>query len=337
LKQWNPTRLALSLLTNLLVWAVPALLCMCVGSNGHFGWPANSELRALRYQSVGVASLVGASLAAAGVVYQAILRNPLADPYLLGVSSGASLMAYVWGFQFANTLFGASLVALGQQAFAFIGALGAVAIVLTLASRRGRIAPVTLLLVGVIVNAIAGSVFLMLNAMRPERLAGTGSALAFLVGGIQTNLSRAQIWITAICVTAGWVMLFYLTGQLNVAALSEAESESLGVRIHRLRWIALGIASIVTAAGVAVSGPIGFVGLICPHLGRMICGRDHRRLLPLATAFGAALLPLADAGSRWFYSTGQTLLPVGVLTSLLAGPFFLYLLWRDRGETITPH
>jgi iron complex transport system permease protein len=134
LKQWNVTRLALSLLASLVVWLVPALICMCIGSTGHFGWPANDELRRLRCESVGVASLVGASLAAAGVVYQAILRNPLADPYLLGVSSGASLMAYVWGFQFANVLFGATLVALGQQAFAFVGALGAVGIVLTLRS-----------------------------------------------------------------------------------------------------------------------------------------------------------------------------------------------------------
>ena len=124
---------------------------------------------------------------------------------------------------------------------------------------------------------------------------------------------------------------------LNVAALSEPEIESLGVRIHRLRWLALCVASIITAAGVAISGPIGFVGLICPHLARLIVGRDYRRLLPVATACGAALLPLADAGSRLYYSTGKTLLPVGVLTSLLGGPFFLFLLWRNTAETTIPH
>ena len=166
MKQWNLARLLVTLLTSLLVWLVPAWFCMCVGSNGRYGWPSGEMLRTMRLQTVGVASLVGASLAAAGVVYQAILRNPLADPYLLGVSSGASLMAYVWGFPFANNLFGPALVALGQQAFAFAGALIAVSVVLTLASRRGRMQPVTLLLVGVIVNAIAGSLFLLLNAMR---------------------------------------------------------------------------------------------------------------------------------------------------------------------------
>jgi len=337
LKQWNLARLLLTLLTSLLVWAIPALLCMCVGSNGRFGWPRGELLRGMRFETVGVASLVGASLAAAGVVYQAILRNPLADPYLLGVSSGASLMAYVWGFQFANNVFGSALIALGQQAFAFMGALIAVSVVLTLASRRGRMQPVTLLLVGVIVNAIAGSLFLLLNSLRPERLAGTGSALAFLVGGIQSDLGTMQRWLAAGCAAAGWIVLFYITGQLNVAGLSEPEIEALGVRIHRLRWLALCVASIVTAAGVAISGPIGFVGLICPHLARLLVGRDNRRLLPIATACGAALLPLADAGSRLYYSTGKTLLPVGVLTSLLGGPFFLFLLWRDQTQITSRH
>ena len=276
-------------------------------------------------------------MAAAGVVYQAILRNPLADPYLLGVSSGASLMAYVWGFQFANDLFGPALVALGQQVFAFCGALVAVAVVLALASRRGRMQPVTLLLIGVIVNAIAGSIFLLLNAMRPERLAGTGSAVAFLVGGLQPSLSSAQRWLAGLCAGGGWIVLFYIAGDLNVAGLSEPEVEALGVRIHRLRWLGLCVASIVTAAGVAISGPIGFVGLICPHLARLLVGRDNRRLLPIATACGAALLPLADAGSRLYYSTGKTLLPVGVLTSLLGGPFFLFLLWRDRTVSSISH
>jgi iron complex transport system permease protein len=209
--------------------------------------------------------------------------------------------------------------------------------VLTLASRRGRMQPVTLLLVGVIVNAIAGSLFLLLNAMRPERLAGVGSAVAFLVGGLQTNLSGSQRWLAAGCAGAGWIVLFYMTGLLNVAGLSEPEIEALGVRIHRLRWVALCVASVVTAAGVAISGPIGFVGLICPHLARLIVGRDYRRLLPLATACGAALLPLADAGSRFYYSIGKTLLPVGVLTSLLGGPFFLFLLWRDTTEPNVPN
>jgi iron complex transport system permease protein len=331
-KRWSVPRLLLTCLLSALIWAAAALLCACVGSDGRFGWPSDPQIRTLRLEPVGVASLVGAALAAAGVVYQAILRNPLADPYLLGVSSGATLFGYIWGFQFANSLFGSTLVALGQQAFSFAGALLAVGVVLVLSSRRGRMRPVTLLLVGVIVNAIAGSLFLLIDSLRPERLAGTSSAMAFLVGGIQTNLSSAQRWSAFGCATVGWILLYYLAGQLNAASVSESEAEALGLRIHRLRWIALGIASIVTASAVAISGPIGFVGLICPHLGRLIVGRDQRRLLPLATALGASLLALADAASRYFASTGKTLLPVGVLTSLLGGPFFLFLLWYDGGK-----
>ena len=273
-----------------------------------------------------IASLVGAALACSGVVYQAILRNPLADPYLLGVSSGASLFAYLWQFGAAAAV----VAAISQQAFAFAGALAAIAIVFTLASSRGRLEPITLLLVGVIVNAVNGSMFLLLNAITRER-PGI-SPLMFLVGGINTTLTDQQKWTALTVIAAGWLVLMYISGQLNVASLSEAEAESLGVRIHRLRWMGLIVASLVTASAVAISGPIGFVGLVCPHLARLMVGRDVRRLLPVATGLGAALLAVADAASRYLAGMGraETLLPVGVLTGLLGGPFFLLLLWQNR-------
>jgi iron complex transport system permease protein len=136
----------------------------------------------------------------------------------------------------------------------------------------------------------------------------------------------------AVIVAIGFIILLYLSGELNVAVLSDAEAQSLGLRIQRLRWIALIVASLVTAAGVAVSGPIGFVGLVCPHLARLIVGQDQRRLLPVATAIGASLLAIADAISRKLSAvqTVGTVLPVGVLTGLLGGPFFLMLLWQSR-------
>jgi iron complex transport system permease protein len=130
-------------------------------------------------------------------------------------------------------------------------------------------------------------------------------------------------------------VLFYFTGQLNAAPLGESEAQALGVRIHRLRWIGLLVASIITASVVAISGPIGFVGLVCPHLARLIVGHDQRKLLPVATALAAALLAIADAASR--YISRETLLhtqlPVGVLTGLLGGPFFLLLLWKSRRKS----
>ena len=347
MKRWDVGRLAGTLLASAAAWAAVAAVCLCVGSTGDVGWPRwpagadEPNVFAIRlYDFVLPASLVGAALAAAGVVYQAILRNPLADPYLLGVSSGASLVAYAWQLPWAAPLLAVPVLgsgALGQQAFAFLGAALAVGVVFLIATRRGRLEPVTLLLAGVIVNALCGSLFLLLNALVKEP-ATPGGALSFLVGGLQTtSLTSQQKWTATVCIGLGWIVLLSVSGQLNVAPLSEAEAQSLGVRIHRLRWVGLLVASLVTASAVAISGPIGFVGLVCPHLARLVAGNDQRRLLPVATALGAGLLAAADALSRWVaQSRVETTLPVGVLTGLLGGPFFLLLLWRgSRRGTVT--
>jgi iron complex transport system permease protein len=317
---------------SLLVWVVLATLCLMVGSTGEFGWPTKQAFQ-IRLEPVLLASIVGAALASAGVVYQAILQNPLADPYLLGVSSGAMLAAYLWQLPWATRfLVTSSGWAFGQQSAAFAGALIAIGIVFALASRRGRLEPITLLLVGVIVNAINGSIFMLLNAIVKDT-ATPGGPLAFLVGTIQTTgLSTRQEIAAPVVIGIGWLIILFIAGQLNVAMLSESESLSLGVRIHRLRWVALLIASLMTASAVAISGPIGFVGLVCPHLARLFVGNDQRKLLPLATALGAGLLAVADAASRKLAARGgiDTLLPVGVITGLLGGPFFLILLWQNR-------
>lgn len=325
--RWSALRLLVTIALSVLLWAVVATLCLMIGSTGTFGWPVKEVLK-LRWEVVGPASLVGAALGAAGVVYQAILRNPLADPYLLGVSTGASLGAYIWRF----TLLATGLLAgVSQQGFAFGGAILAVMVVFALAGFRGRLEPLTLLLVGVIVNAVNASLYLLLNALNRD-LPGA-SSLTFLIGGIQA-LTPKEMIIPAAAIGLMWVISLSLTGQLNVAVLSEGEAISLGVRINQLRWLALILASLMTASAVAISGPIGFVGLVCPHLSRLIVGHDHRRLFPVATAMGAALLTLADAASRLLASPGyaQTYLPVGVLTGLLGGPFFLLLLWQSRRQ-----
>lgn len=327
MKRWSLGQLLLVVSVSAALWLVVAIACTCVGSTG-IHWPTPQQ-RAGRWEPVILASLVGVALSAAGVAYQAILRNPLADPYLLGVSTGAALMSYLWKLQWVSTLLGIiglGAAAISQQFFAFAGAVGAVAIVLALSSRRGRLEPLTLLLVGVIVNAVNASIFLFLSTILRDLTA----IPSFLVGGIQTNLTHQQILITAIFIAIGWVLLMSLSGHLNTAILGEGEAQSLGVRIHRLRWLALILASLITASAVAISGPIGFVGLVCPHLARLVVGSDHRRLLPVSTALGAALLTIADAASRLLINTAQTWLPVGVLTALFGGPFFLFLLWQNR-------
>jgi iron complex transport system permease protein len=325
--RWGTSRMLLTLLICIAGWAAVACACLCVGSTSSgFHWPVSHDLMQYRREMVLMASLIGAALAAAGVVYQAILRNPLADPYLLGVSSGAMLSSFIWRFS-SLALFATTAAAVSQQAFAFAGALIAIAVVFLLSMRRGKLEPITLLLVGVIVNSINGSIFLLLNTLNHDITGGSGGPMSFLVGGIQTNLTFLQEITAGIAVAICWLVLIYLAGQLNVAVLGEAEASSLGIRIHRLRWIALVVASLMTAAAVAVSGPIGFIGLVCPHVARLIVGNDQRRLLPLATATGAALLATADALSR---SLAKTSLPVGVLTGLLGGPFYLLLLWKAR-------
>jgi iron complex transport system permease protein len=335
MKHWSAGRLMLTIFACCAAVGAMAIFCLGVGSTG-IGW-TNASVRSIRAESVMDSALIGAALAAAGVAFQAILRNPLADPYLLGVSSGASLLAFVWELP----IFASLVMALGasapisQQTVAFAGALIAVMIVLGLAGRRGRLEPVTLLLVGVIVNAVNGSLYLLLSALA-HQMPGNGGPLTFLVGGIH-EITQGQRRAALCLIVAPWIVLLYISGQLNVAALDDAEAESLGVRIHRLRWIALIAASLMTAAAVAISGPIGFVGLVCPHIGRLLVGGDQRRLLPVATAVGAILLMAADALSR--YLSRETLLadllPVGVLTGLLGGPFFLWLLFRQkRGKYI---
>ena len=295
---------------------------------------------AYRREMVGLASLVGAALASAGVAYQATLRNPLADPYLLGVSSGAALAAYLWQLPAGRFDVGPVAGLLGQQAFAFAGALLAVLVVFAVAGWRGRSRgggfsvaadPTTVVLVGVIVNAVCGSAFLLVNALTRDRPGG-GGAIAFLVGDLQTNLTAAPVLLAGATVALGWVALLWLAGRLNVAGLESAEASSLGVRVDRLRWTALAVASLMTAAAVAVSGPIGFVGLVCPHLARLLVGSDVRRLLPVATAIGAGLLAVAHATCRGLAGSSSvgTILPVGVLTGLMGGPFFLLLLVRRR-------
>lgn len=328
LTRWGPGQLVAMIAACAVAWVLVALACMCVGST-HWGWPHDPLTRSFRAESVIMSSLVGAALGVAGVAYQAVLRNPLADPYLLGVSSGASLAVYLWPFAFgaAPALVGS----LSQQAFAFAGATASVAIVFALAQRAGRLEPVTMLLVGVIVNAVNGALFLLIHYLTRDIAAAgqTGDPLAFLIGTINTNLTAEQRGAAGAVVLAGTSLLLYLSGPLGVAGLGDAEAESLGIRVHRLRWMAMITASLVTASAVAVSGPIGFVGLVCPHLARLVVGSDVRRVLPVSIAAGAALLAIADAGSRRLNQ-----LPVGVLTGLLGGPFFLFLLWRSRRRSM---
>ena len=275
------------------------------------------------------ASLIGAALALAGVTFQAVLRNPLADPYLLGTSGGAMLMAYLWRLPAIGGI--AWVGALSPQAFALIGAIGATALVLGLAGGRGRIDPVRAILIGVIVNSLCGAAFLVINAIARD-LGAAGGAMTFFVGDIQSTLPPFYVHLSGAAVGLCGIALLFLAPALNVIRLSDDEAATLGVRVHRTRWTALVVASVTTAAAVAISGPIGFVGLVAPHIARWFVGNDNRRLLPVAAAAGAGALAVSDLISRVLQGVDSvgTVIPVGIITAVVGGPFFIYLLTRRR-------
>ena len=283
-------------------------------------------VRRVRVPRVVLAALVGAALAVAGVLFQALLRNPLADPYVLGVSGGAAL-----GGIAALTL-GASL-GLGDAGVplaAFAGALLATLLLYLIANVRGFVSATHLLLTGVVFNAFASAGIVFLAS-----LAGFGEGnriFLWLIG----SLSAARVEL------AGWVAAFLLVAlavawpaarALNLLALGEEAARQLGVDVARQQRMLLLANSLLVGAAVSVAGLVGFVGLIVPHLVRLVVGSGHRAVLPLTLLSGAVFLLGADAGQRWVL--GHEQFRPGVLLSMIGGPFFLGLLVARRREVRT--
>jgi len=317
-------RYALTVLTWAAAWAMAAVVGVMVGAEDIWSWEdgdAVASVLALRFYSVMSASVVGASLALAGLALQALLRNPLATPYVLGVSGGASLCIILAGL-FVSVLW--------QPVFGFAGALATVAIVYGVAQRRGRLEPYTLLLSGVIINAFyAAGIMLVTSLVRP---AERGAIAYWMMGSISRFDPRW--WLVGVVgglAVAGGMLFAVFAKGFNLVAVGEDAAGAMGIRVSRLRVVTFVGASLLTGASVALAGPIGFVGLICPHLLRMLLGADHRRLVPASLFFGAAFLVLADLTARLLEGIGGQAPPVGVLTAMCGGPFFIYLLrarWR---------
>ena len=284
-------------------------------------------LTAIRLPRVVLGVLVGAGLAASGALMQGLFRNPLADPGLIGVSSGAALAAVVT-IVAGPLLIGAWADALGPfllPAMAFVGGAGATLLVYRLATREGRTSVATMLLAGVALNALAGAgTGLMTFLADDDQLRDlTFWMLGSLGGATWTRLAVvAPLLLAAVC-AAPW-----FSRSLNAMLLGEREARHLGIDTQRVKRSVIGLAALAVGAGVAVSGIIGFVGLVVPHLVRLALGPDHRLVLPGSVLLGGALLVGADLLARTIAAPAE--LPIGIVTSLVGGPFFLWLLLRDR-------
>ncbi len=267
--------------------------------------------------------LTGAALGGSGAAYQGVFRNPLADPYLLGIASGAGLGAIA-----AMTLHwpDTPLSFLAVPAAAFMGALATVALVYAL-SRVGQTTPTaTLILAGVAIGAFASSVttFLMLGAGNEMR-----RAVVWMLGGYALG-GWLPVVAMLVYVLPGVVVLGVLGRPLNVLQFGDEQARQMGLNVERLKMVFIVMASLVTAGAVAFSGTIGFVGLVVPHLVRLLWGSDYRRLTPLAILLGAGGLLLADIAARVVIAPQE--LPVGVVTACVGAPFFLYLLRRAKQQ-----
>jgi iron complex transport system permease protein len=274
----------------------------------------------LRLPRAVVAALVGALLAYAGVALQGLLMNPLADPYTVGVSSGAALGAA------AAELLGLTTAWFGfaRMGVAFGCAVGAVLLVYALARVGGRVSTNTFLLAGVVVGTLLASFVPLLLALA-HRANDMSRLLFYLIGSLTgADWSRAALLVPFLVITV--ICLSLWARELNLMTLGEESAAHLGVDIERARRRVLVVGSLCTAAAVAVAGIIGFVGLVVPHVARRLTGPDHRALLPLAGLLGASLLVLSDTVARVWLNEVQ----VGVVTSLVGAPIFCYLLRRRQ-------
>ncbi|AXG80412.1 FecCD family ABC transporter permease [Streptomyces paludis] len=279
-----------------------------------------------RAPRVVLAALVGAGLAVSGAVLQAVVSNPLADPTVLGFSSGASLGAVI----VIVLASGATLGGLGVSAAAFLGALAAGALVFVLGRRGGRMAPTRLVLAGVAIGYVflSATSFLQLQAT-PNEL----RTVMFWMLGSVAGAQWSQLPTVSAVVIITTIVLSLFGRRLNVLLAGDESATALGVDVGRLRAVLLVLSSLLTGTTIAVAGGVGFVGLMIPHLVRLTIGADHRRLLPLTALLGAVYLVLVDLLSRTLDRPNE--LPLGILTALLGAPFFIWLLRRNKGLDAT--
>lgn len=275
----------------------------------------------IRLPRIILASLVGAVLSIVGTCYQAIFRNPMADPYVMGASSGAAFGA-TFGIIFGlnNTILGFGLTSL----FAFAGALLTTLIVFNLAKVGNKISTTSILLAGIVISSLLSSVISIMMVFNHRELA---KIVTWTMGSFN-GANWKQIIIVIIPIFFGVVVLSSMTKEMNAVVIGEESAKNLGVNVELIKKVILLLSSFLAACAVSVSGIIGFVGLIVPHLFRLIFGSDHRILIPISVVGGAIFLLICDTLARTVLNGIE--IPVGIITSIFGGPFFLYLLRKSK-------
>ena len=301
--------------------ALAGLFAHGTTATGNFPDWAPRVLFDLRLPRIALAVIVGAALSTAGSSFQGVFRNPLADPYLLGVSAGAGLGATI-------AIVARPLAELGIYTlplFAFVGATAAAFLVYRLATFGGQTGTASLLLSGVAIGSTLTAIMSFLMVATESDL---HTVMVWLMGGL-TTATWTKIYFTLPVVAGGFIYLMITSRRLNLLLMGEERARELGIDSRRTRRNVMIVAALTTAAAVAFSGLIGFIGLMVPHIKRLVVGHDHRRLLHAAALFGALLLLVADTIARTVIAPHE--IPVGVITAATGGPFFLYLLRNRKG------
>ena len=292
--------------------------------SGQVSAPSEEELIlfSVRLPRILFAGIVGASLSLGGVVFQALLRNPLADPYVLGISGGSALGAII------GIVLGASSFYLGVPFLAFSGALITVFLVFIVAGGpRGVLLDNSLLLAGVVVNSFfSAAILFALSIVNSMEL----HSISFWLMGDLSRVALKEIAVAALCLVACFTILYMQARKLNLMVQGEETALQLGVNVRATKYVLLIVTSLITSVAVSLAGIIGFVGIMVPHMMRLVFGSDHRLLMPAAALFGASFLVVADTLARTILAPAE--LPVGVITALCGAPYFIFLMRRKGRE-----
>jgi len=271
----------------------------------------------IRLPRVILASLVGATLSLGGLVFQALLRNPLAEPYILGISGGAAIGAIV------GILMGLSRFP-GVGLMAFLGSILTLALILVMSSGRTILKKDSLLLSGVMVNAFCSAIIMFLVSMTQD--SRLHNIIFWLMGNLSMSTER-QIWILAVMLIPCFILLFWFSNTMNLLLLGRESAQAMGVNIKAVTVLLLVVSSFMVSGTVAHVGLLGFVGLVVPHLLRILLGPDHRVLVPACILGGGAFMVLCDLLARTLPDQGE--MPAGVITAMIGAPLFIYLLKRS--------